>query len=564
MDSRLSSLPDDIIYKILSTVPMKDVIRTSVLSSRWRYVWASMPYLIFSTSEFCLPEHAGAYFPEFTRIVEHVLSLRNNQVPVSSVKLDIYGDVCPWEIEILLLIKYILSHNVQQLDVECMLWNYLPDWANDDSDLLVFSSESLKRLSLTMEYPPWPYLTASSNLELPALMTLYLSHVELYGDDNTLFSKCPNLKSLTLKSCKTQGSDSLSIFHHRLSNLTLEHDRGSATVVNVVAPQLENLTILYRFTIYQLDEMFYAHDTTYNRDCLREYKHLISAPNLISLIYEGYDPLPLSTDGFHSLEKVDLCICDISQEAAEALEIVRLFQQIQSVKFLTLNLEILELLSSYVRVISHHPPPFANLKSLDIYPKMVNAWETPKDITEVKNYLLDSSQGATFTMVSRQEAIADMNATQARLRMADWKRYLDTEKDIFETIRDHMQQPTESMYNDDDNGEPETQMQLQIRKITKQMKSCWIDHEKLSSRGKQIVNKITSYLEVTESIVTKLPASKRAMLQPCFSSLCAETNIFVSKMTEPIKIHVSENLSSASDCFHELLLHCSRLLSKLL
>ncbi|GKD13171.1 hypothetical protein Tco_1197578, partial [Tanacetum coccineum] len=57
----------------------------------------------------------------------------------------------------------------------------------------------------------------------------------------------------------------------------------------------------------------------------------------------GYDPLPLSTDGFHYLEKVDLCICSINQEAAEALEIVRLFQQIQSVKFLTLNLEILEI-----------------------------------------------------------------------------------------------------------------------------------------------------------------------------------------------------------------------------
>ncbi|GKE42949.1 F-box domain containing protein, partial [Tanacetum coccineum] len=167
-------------------------------------------------------------------------------------------------------------------------------------------------------------LTASSTLELPALTTLYLSCVKLYPDANTLFSKCPNLKNLTLTDCSMKGLDSLSICHHQLSNLTLEHDWGGATVVNVVERQLENLTIRY------------------HRDCNRKYKHLILAPNLISLIYEGYDPLPLSTEGFHSLEKVDLCICCTSQEAAEALEIVRLFQHIQSVKFLTLTLEILE------------------------------------------------------------------------------------------------------------------------------------------------------------------------------------------------------------------------------
>ncbi|GKB57283.1 putative F-box-like domain superfamily protein [Tanacetum coccineum] len=313
MDSKLSSLPDDIIHKILSTVPMKDVIRTSVLSSRWRYVWASMPYLIFSTGEFCLPAYIEEFFPEFTQFVKHVLSHRNNQVPLTSLKLNIsVVDVPTLDIEI--LIKYILSHNVQQLDVKCFVW-----WTG---------------------------------------------------------------------------------------------------------------------------------------------KTLIR----------------------------------ISQEAAEALKIVRLFQQIQSVKFLTLNQEILE------------------------------------------------------------EAIADIKATQASVRMAYLKRFLDKEKDIIETManRDHMQQPTESMYNDDDNGEPKTQKQLRIRKINKQIQSRWLDHKKLIGEGDWIVNLIGLDLEIIESILTELPASKRAMLQPCFSSLCAESSIFMSKMTERIKIHFSENIINASDRFHEL------------
>ena len=155
-----------------------------------------------------------------------------------------------------------------------------------------------------------------------------------------------------------------------------------------------------------------------------------------------------------------------------------------------------------------------------------------------------------------QEAIADMNATHARRWMSDLWRHLDNEKDIIETNRDHMQEQTESdnesIYNDDDNGEPETQMQMEIKKFTKQIENCWIDHGKLISRGRGIVYIITSRLEKIESLLRKLPASKRAMLQPCFSSLCAETNIFMSKMTERIKIHGSENLSNANDRFHEL------------
>ncbi|GJR41655.1 F-box domain containing protein [Tanacetum coccineum] len=528
MDSRLSSLPDDIIHKTLSTVSIQDVIKTSVLSSRWRYIWTSMPYLNFSSDEFLIWWlkswfNSGDYNfgVNFAQFVKHIMSHRNNKVPVSSLKLNTNIDVSPSDIE--KIMNYILSHSVQQMDVQCMSGNDWSHWC-DDSDLMVtlLSSQSLKRLSLTTEhvdYGKFKYLTVSSTLGLPALTTLYLSCVEFYPDKNTLFSKCPNLKNLTLKSCKTKGLDSLSIRHQRLSNLTLEHERGSATVVNVVAPQLENLTIRYCFKEYHGDKLFNS-PMTYYRDCLREYKHMISAPNLISLIYEGYDPLPLSTDGFHSLENVDLCICDISQEAAEALEIVRLFQQIQSVKFLTLNLEILELLSSYVQVISHHPPPFANLKSLDIYP--LNVWESPEEnvniSAEVKNYLLNSSQGATFTMVSRQEVVAYMNATQASVWMADLQTYLDIEKDIVETNWDHMQQPI-------DNG---------------------------SIRGNRIVDNITSYLEDIVSVLTKLPASKRAMLQPCFSGLCAESNIFVSKMTGRIKIHGRENLNNASDCFHEL------------
>jgi hypothetical protein len=43
----LSNLPEEILLHILSFLPTKDVVRTSVLSKRWDYLWASIPNLVF-------------------------------------------------------------------------------------------------------------------------------------------------------------------------------------------------------------------------------------------------------------------------------------------------------------------------------------------------------------------------------------------------------------------------------------------------------------------------------------------------------------------------------------
>ncbi|KAM1117387.1 hypothetical protein ACFX2I_007801 [Malus domestica] len=42
---RISSLPNEILCRILSLLPTKEAVKTSVLSPRWRYVWAPIPTL---------------------------------------------------------------------------------------------------------------------------------------------------------------------------------------------------------------------------------------------------------------------------------------------------------------------------------------------------------------------------------------------------------------------------------------------------------------------------------------------------------------------------------------
>ncbi|KAJ0816129.1 putative F-box domain-containing protein [Helianthus annuus] len=227
---RLSSLPDDLIHKILSFVGIKLAVETSVLSSRWRYIWTSMPCLNFSTIDF----HT---LPKFSTFVKHVLLGRNNQIEVASVELTFRGKVSqPFVGRIL---NYVLSHNVPQLSI-----TFLPG-KKIEFPLSWVSSQSLKHLTMT-GYSDKHSITTTPRWEMPALATLFIHCLTLYDGNDTdkrtsLFSNCASLKNLTIKKCIMVGRfNSFNICHPGLTSLTLE---DGCTRVNVDTPQLKNLTI---------------------------------------------------------------------------------------------------------------------------------------------------------------------------------------------------------------------------------------------------------------------------------------------------------------------------------
>nr|KAJ0210367.1 hypothetical protein LSAT_V11C400165070 [Lactuca sativa] len=47
---RISTLPQDTIEKILTHMPIRDAVRTSILSRKWRYSWTRMPKLVFDVN----------------------------------------------------------------------------------------------------------------------------------------------------------------------------------------------------------------------------------------------------------------------------------------------------------------------------------------------------------------------------------------------------------------------------------------------------------------------------------------------------------------------------------
>ncbi|KAJ0427763.1 putative leucine-rich repeat domain superfamily, F-box-like domain superfamily [Helianthus annuus] len=479
-DDRLSSLQDELIHKILSFIGIKHAIQTSVLSSRWRFIWTSMPYLNFSWDDFCK-------LPKFSEFVTRVLSGRNNQTEVSSVKLSNFrgkdGDVIAEQI-----MKYAFSHNIQQLDVACL---------------------------------PQNIVLTTSTWELPVLTTLYLDGVTLCCDEKTdkcidFFSKCANLKNLTLKSCYTKGFKGLSICLPLLSNLTLEDGCGSVKVYNIVAPQLKNLNMSGVVT--------------------QDHQYLISAPDLVSLLYKGFYDLSLSTDDFPSLEKADICV-SYPRDAHQAL---RLLQQLHNVKSLTLNLEIVELLNKSVDLMSYQPSPFVNLKSLKIHPvrelSKVREHNRGKMSAEVKSYLLDSSTGATLIMVSREDIRAIKDTKFAQEFVSELWELLEEEKAIREAKMTMHEQ-----------GRPHFS-----EHIYKCNNMCWEYTSVQVKEGKEKTSDIISMLQNIKGLLAKLPTSNQATIQPSFSTLCAEAAIVTHKITECIKMDCDENQRRLNVCLHEL------------
>ncbi|KAI3728230.1 hypothetical protein L6452_16863 [Arctium lappa] len=367
-EDRLSSLPDELIHQILSCMDSKFAVQTCLLSSRWKLLWTSMPCLNFASHHF-------VSLPKFAKFVTHVLSHRNHQIEVTSVKLDFHGAASQFFVR--KIANYVFSHNVQELNVVI-----LPKKHHEFPPCL-FSSQSLKHFTLSLSSCFFaPCVTPKTPWDFPALTSLHLNEITLC-EDNTyksfdLFSKCANLKNLTLHSFFVNNVEVFDIITPQLSDLTLINGR-KLEVINLVAPQLENLTVI---------------------DC--SIKNPIAPPGLSTLSYRGFPPPQLSKEGFHSLNKVTISLSIYSSnmpfKEEDARKTINLLQEVHSARFLTLNFDIVECISSFPDLISHCPSPFSNLICLNIDSGMRNDAYKVNMSTEARNFLLENSPNATFIM----------------------------------------------------------------------------------------------------------------------------------------------------------------------
>ncbi|KAK8643914.1 hypothetical protein V6N13_013191 [Hibiscus sabdariffa] len=212
-DDSISKLPDSVPSHILSSLPIKDAVSTSILSTRWRHLYAYMLNLDVDFHLFRhLPPHTLKSFMNFMdkQLFFHtegrIEHLRLNHINISGMN---DSNVCGW-------ISAALWRGVKEIDLAFTCSSsYFPL-----PTALLLTSKTLVRLELEFPY----VMVVPIHVCLPCLKTLGLGVIKFEDDDSVkrLISSCPVLEDLSIFNCEMRNIRSLQISNPSLKRLTLE------------------------------------------------------------------------------------------------------------------------------------------------------------------------------------------------------------------------------------------------------------------------------------------------------------------------------------------------------
>ncbi|KAL7202853.1 hypothetical protein ACSBR1_034338 [Camellia fascicularis] len=185
-EDRISSLPDSLLIYILSFIPTKYAFRTTVLSKRWKDLWAFVPNLDFDGSMLDVPKQTPDV-KSFMNFIDWVLFFHG----LPCIKR--FHLKCSWGFDVSRLptwISVLTARGVEELDVKLI--------TNQEVLILpqkLFSCRTLVVLKLISELK----IDFPTSFYLPNLKVL---HVSLSYPQNgvlqKLFSSCPLLEDLHL------------------------------------------------------------------------------------------------------------------------------------------------------------------------------------------------------------------------------------------------------------------------------------------------------------------------------------------------------------------------------
>ncbi|RDY07369.1 DUF724 domain-containing protein 6, partial [Mucuna pruriens] len=334
----ISELPDSVLLHIMNFMDTKDVVRTCVLSKRWRDLCKCLTNLTFWSPFGCECKK------NFRRFVSWVLSNRDDSCSLLNLVIK------SWiEAEVLdRVIRYVMSHNIQQLTMliglsSSPIFNSLP---------LIFSCKSLTSLKLCIMHDS-SVIVLPKSLHLPALKSLDLGSVNFtatYEDCAEPFSNCHMLDTLFIRNCPLYDD---------------------AKVLCISNSTLSSLKI-----------------TSYNVFIkIQAYKIVLSTPNLSTFTIKGFVSHQLSS----SCKLSFLGPVNIGLFLVTSSIIVRWLQVLANVKILTLRSDTLQIILhdlSNPSPMRLQPPCFARLESV----KVKNQLHLPDvQINRVLEYLLQNS-----------------------------------------------------------------------------------------------------------------------------------------------------------------------------
>nr|XP_023899009.1 F-box/FBD/LRR-repeat protein At5g56420-like isoform X1 [Quercus suber]XP_023899010.1 F-box/FBD/LRR-repeat protein At5g56420-like isoform X1 [Quercus suber]XP_023899011.1 F-box/FBD/LRR-repeat protein At5g56420-like isoform X1 [Quercus suber] len=317
----LHNLPEEILRYILSLLPTKDAIRTSVLCKRWEYLWTSIPNLDFNGFEL-------AKRKQFMNFVERVLLLRDSS---DTKKFTLYCHVLRDASHVSAWISAAVRRNVQQLYIR--LYNFREPFSLPHS---LFTCMTLTELQLEMpcilKLPPTICFTN--------LKTLSLSRVTFAKEHSTekLFSGLPVLEDLELENCNWVNLKVVSISAPKLLSIRIDEDSENQNDENGCKVMISGVSLRYFGYLGEFYNEYHVHNSP----------SLVEASVFASWFGERKRKMAhhmyMLLTGFSSVKKLTLAFC--------------------AVELLTYAVEVVELLP--------HMPIFNNLEYLSLEELLVN------------------------------------------------------------------------------------------------------------------------------------------------------------------------------------------------
>ncbi|CAN1332843.1 F-box/FBD/LRR-repeat protein At1g13570 [Linum perenne] len=294
----ISKLPADVISLILTFLPIKESVRTSILSKQWRHLWRSVPQLVFD--EHFAAIHADAELNESSEVMLIIIyqALLVHEGPINKFELAIPGMKCCPQFD--QLINSLSAKSVKELFLRIDSYALLPSSLFSHTSLpsSLFSVPNLNSLKLHgffFEEPTWS--VGFSKLTLLELKDVLLP-TSFFND---FLPKCPILEELRVFDCSV---DQDPVFVTSSVKVLLFHSYRW-TIRFVYTPHLSVLSV-----VEPSREYFYYDNPTCKSDIVSQFGSLPALEQLnlgvqfLTSLSEGYVPyhLPASLHNLKVLE----------------------------------------------------------------------------------------------------------------------------------------------------------------------------------------------------------------------------------------------------------------------
>lgn len=213
---RISGLSEDLLVKILSFLPTKNAVSTSVLSKQWEFLWTWLPKLEYDMSD-------SESKPVFRDFVNKTLPLHRAPV-IDSFSLEFDSGFIQRD-DLKLWAGIVVSRCVRELSICCSSY-----WSSD-AHVLPSSLYTCKSLVTLILEDVKVFVDVPRMVSLPSLKTLKLRRVTYLNEDSLglFLSYCPVLEDLVIDRRKDDNMRALVVDVPSLQRLSLDIDEGCSS-----------------------------------------------------------------------------------------------------------------------------------------------------------------------------------------------------------------------------------------------------------------------------------------------------------------------------------------------